>query len=168
MYNWIGCPLILILSVLTIEIAWKKLRNSCFMVGEIGGNDYNYTIFQGKSMDELGSIVSDVVNAIMERVKFWNYFPIGCLPIYQTAFYTNVSTAYDDNQCLKQLNDFATYHNERLQQAIHKLQKEILNAVIIYGDYYNAYQFLNNFAHFMDWIRIWIVVGSSEANTIST
>ncbi|KZV43378.1 acetylajmalan esterase-like [Dorcoceras hygrometricum] len=91
----------------------EKLRHALFMVGEIGGNDYNYAIFQGKSIDELKSMVPDVVNVIMEGVK---------------------------------LNDFATYHNEKLQQAIHKLQQETPNAMIIYGDYYNAYQFLLEFA----------------------
>lgn len=82
------------------------------------------------------------------RVVVPGNFPIGCLPIYQTAFQSNVSIAYDENQCLKQLNDFATYHNQQLQHAIHKLQREIPNAMIIYGDYYNAYQFLINFARF--------------------
>lgn len=38
------------------------------MVGEIGGNDYNYAFFQGKSIDELKSMVSDVVKAIKEAV----------------------------------------------------------------------------------------------------
>ncbi|XP_073136826.1 GDSL esterase/lipase At5g03980-like [Henckelia pumila] len=137
----------------------EKLHKSLFMVGEIGGNDYNYAIFQGKSMDDLRSMVPDIVNVIVEAVKkVISYgatrvvvpgnFPIGCLPIYQTAFQTNVSAAYDKNQCLKQLNDFATYHNEQLQKAIHKLQQETPNAMIIYGDYYNAYQFLLNFARF--------------------
>ncbi|XP_075499500.1 GDSL esterase/lipase At5g03980-like [Primulina tabacum] len=137
----------------------EKLHDALFMVGEIGGNDYNYAIFQGKSIEELKSMVPDIVNTIMEGVKkvigfgatrvvVPGNFPIGCLPIYQTAFQSNVSIAYDENQCLKQLNDFATYHNQQLQQAIHKLQREIPNAMIIYGDYYNAYQFLLNFARF--------------------
>ncbi|GFY88996.1 hypothetical protein Acr_06g0009360 [Actinidia rufa] len=30
----------------------EKLKNSLFMVGEIGGNDYNYALFQGKNMEE--------------------------------------------------------------------------------------------------------------------
>lgn len=39
------------------------------MVGEIGGNDYNYAIFQGKSIEELKSMVPDIVSTIMEGVK---------------------------------------------------------------------------------------------------
>ncbi|KAK4492945.1 hypothetical protein RD792_000272 [Penstemon davidsonii] len=134
-----------------------KLQNALFMVGEIGGNDYNYAIFQGKSMDELKNMVPEVVDTIIQAVKKVISFgatrvvvpgnlPIGCLPIYQTAFQTNISKSYDDNQCLKELNGFAMYHNEQLQQALVNLKQEKPNAIIIYGDYYNAYQFLHEYA----------------------
>ncbi|KAL2245212.1 UNVERIFIED_CONTAM: Acetylajmalan esterase [Sesamum indicum] len=131
----------------------EKLQNALFMVGEIGGNDYNYAIFQGKTMEELRSMVPDVVATIVDaarrvievggnRVVIPGNFPIGCLPIYKTAFQTNISAAYDKNHCLKHLNDFAKYHNKELQNAIYTLKQEKPNAVIVYGDYYNAYQFL--------------------------
>ncbi|KAI3456788.1 hypothetical protein Pfo_013451 [Paulownia fortunei] len=137
----------------------EKLQNALFMVGEIGGNDYNYAIFQGKTMEDLRSMVPDVVASIMDaarkvinlgatRLVIPGNFPIGCLPIYQTAFQSNVSEAYDENQCLKQLNDFATHHNEQLQEAIHNLKQEKPNAIVVYGDYYNAYQFLLQFARY--------------------
>ncbi|KAL9147113.1 hypothetical protein ABFS82_13G153200 [Erythranthe guttata] len=137
----------------------EKLRHALFMVGEIGGNDYNYAIFQGKTMDELRSMVPEVVDAVMnatrrvinsgaKRVVIPGNFPIGCLPIYKTAFQTNISTAYDDSQCLKQLNEFAKYHNEQLQEAIEKLVQEKPNAIVVYGDYYNAYEFLLKVARY--------------------
>ncbi|KAL3849178.1 hypothetical protein ACJIZ3_011060 [Penstemon smallii] len=134
-----------------------KLQNALFMVKEIGGNDYNYAIFEGKSMDELKNMVPEVVETIIQAVKKVISFgatrvvvpgnlPIGCLPIYQTAFQTNISESYDDNQCLKDLNEFSMYHNEQLQQALVNLKQEKPNAIIIYGDYYNAYQFLHEYA----------------------
>ncbi|KAK4398635.1 Acetylajmalan esterase [Sesamum angolense] len=137
----------------------EKLQNALFMVGEIGGNDYNYAIFQGKTMEELRSMVPDVVATIVDaarkvievggkRVVIPGNFPIGCLPIYKTAFQTNISAAYDKNQCLNHLNEFAKYHNEELQKAIHTLKQEKPNAVVIYADYYNAYQFLLRVATF--------------------
>ncbi|KAK4386882.1 Acetylajmalan esterase [Sesamum angolense] len=105
-------------SSLTIQLGWmsthfnsiclhhrecaEKLQTALFMVGEIGGNDYNYAIFQGKTMDELQSMVPEVVHAIINGVK--------------------------------------------LQQAIKKLQQEHPNAIIVYADYYNAYQYLLHFA----------------------
>ncbi|KAI3466394.1 hypothetical protein Pfo_023057 [Paulownia fortunei] len=155
----------------------EKLQNALFMVGEVGGNDYNYAIFQGKTMEELRDMVPEVVNAIMNgvrksisyggrRVVVPGNFPIGCLPIYKTAFQTNISTAYDENQCLKQLNDFAMYHNEHLRQGIHKLKQESPNAIIVYADYYSAYQFLLQFAksHGIDTERACCGIGAGKYN----
>ncbi|KAL0362954.1 UNVERIFIED_CONTAM: GDSL esterase/lipase [Sesamum calycinum] len=129
----------------------EKLQNALFMVGEIGGNDYNYAIFQGKTMEELKawcrmlSLPSSMLPGNRsggKRVVIPGNFPIGCLPIYKTAFQTNISAAYDENQCLNHLNEFAKYHNEELQKAIHTLKQRKPNAVVVYADYYNAYQFL--------------------------
>ena len=39
------------------------------MVGEIGGNDYNYALFQGKTMEEVESMVPDVVRVIKDAVR---------------------------------------------------------------------------------------------------
>lgn len=47
----------------------EKLENALFMVGEIGWNDYNYAIFQGKPMEELREMVPDVVAAIMDAAR---------------------------------------------------------------------------------------------------
>ncbi|XP_057465115.1 acetylajmalan esterase-like [Actinidia eriantha] len=131
----------------------EKLKSSLFMVGEIGGNDYNYALFQGKTIEEVESIVPDVVRAIKEavrrvisygavRVVVPGNFPIGCMPIYLTAFQTNNSAAYDEHHCLKHLNNFSIYHNDQLKQAIEELKREYPNAVIVYGDYYNAFEWL--------------------------
>lgn len=43
------------------------------MVGEIGGNDFNYGFLQGKSMTELRSMVPEVIQVIMDAVKV-SYF----------------------------------------------------------------------------------------------
>lgn len=88
------------------------------------------------------NFLQKVINVGAKRVVIPGNFPIGCLPIYKTAFQSNISAAYDENQCLKHLNEFAEYHNEELQEAIHTLKQEKPNAVIVYGDYYSAYQFL--------------------------
>ncbi|KAG6420745.1 hypothetical protein SASPL_117283 [Salvia splendens] len=131
----------------------KKMENAVFMFGTIGGNDYNYAFFEGKPIEEVRSMVPQVVNTIMLGVKkVMSYgatkvvvpgnMPIGCLPVYKTQFLTNISAAYDESLCLKQMNDFAKYHNQQLQQAIHDLQQQNPNATVVYADYYNAYQFL--------------------------
>ena len=76
------------------------------------------------------------------RVVVPGNFPIGCMPIYLTAFQTNNSAAYDEHHCLKHLNNFSIYHNDQLKQAIEELKREYTNAVIVYGDYYNAFEWL--------------------------
>jgi len=38
-------------------------------VGEIGGNDYNFAAFEGKSMEELYDLVPEVVQTIVYVVK---------------------------------------------------------------------------------------------------
>ncbi|KAG8639584.1 GDSL esterase/lipase At5g03980-like [Manihot esculenta] len=131
----------------------EKHKKSLFMVGEIGGNDYNYAFFQGKTIDELNSMVPNVVKAIKEavmrvigfgaaRVVVPGNFPIGCMPIYLTGFHTNDSGAYDEFHCLKGLNNFSMFHNEQLQQAIEELQQEHPHVIIVYGDYYNAFKWV--------------------------
>ncbi|KAJ0079540.1 hypothetical protein Patl1_22365 [Pistacia atlantica] len=128
----------------------EKLKRSLFMVGEIGGNDYGYALFQGKTLEEVTAMVSDVVQAIKDaatrviesgalRVIIPGIFPVGCFPIYLTGFQTNDSTAYDELHCLKGLNNFSMYHNERLQQAIQELTLQHPNIAIVYGDYYNTF-----------------------------
>ncbi|XP_057962358.1 GDSL esterase/lipase At5g03980-like [Malania oleifera] len=125
-------------------------QRALFMVGETGGNDYNYALFQGKSTEQLKSLVPNVVATIKHavervieygaaRVVVPGNFPIGCLPIYLTGFHTNDSAAYDQFGCLKELNNFAMHHNDHLQKAINELVEKNPNAIIAYADYYNAF-----------------------------
>ena len=46
------------------------------MVGEIGGNDYNYALFQGKTIEEVRHMVLEIVQAIKDvvTVSFYFYF----------------------------------------------------------------------------------------------
>ncbi|KAK2971811.1 hypothetical protein RJ640_009720 [Escallonia rubra] len=138
----------------------KKLKHSLFMVGEIGGNDYNYAFLQRKGIEEVKKMVPDVVSAIQNAVRrviqdgavhvvVPGNFPIGCLPIYLTTFQSNISAAYDDHHCVNDLNNFAMYHNELLRQAINELKQEHPHATILYGDYYNAFQWLYSHAQYL-------------------
>lgn len=57
-------------------------------------------------------------------------------------FKSNDESAYDEHQCLKELNDFAEFHNKYLQKAITTLQEENPATTIVYADYYNAFKSL--------------------------
>ncbi|KAK6232512.1 hypothetical protein SCA6_002585 [Theobroma cacao] len=131
-----------------------KNGRALFMVGEIGGNDYNYAFQIGNlTLEEVEAMVPEVVEAIKYAVKrvigygatrlvVPGNFPIGCFPVYLTKFQTNDTTAYDDLHCLKYLNNISIYHNDLLQQAIEELKEEHPNVIIVYGNYYTAFQWL--------------------------
>lgn len=69
-------------------------------------------------------------------------FPIGCVPSLLTLFVNNNISAYDEYQCLKELNKVAEFQNEYVQQAINTLQEENPTTKIVYADYYNAFKWL--------------------------
>ncbi|CAK9148166.1 unnamed protein product [Ilex paraguariensis] len=150
---------------LSIQLGWfKKLKStlcttkqdcdnyfkgSLFLMGEIGGNDYNYPFFLGSTITELKAVVPLVVETIaaatsmlieegaVELVVPGN-FPIGCSAVYLTLFQTPNKAAYDQNGCLKAYNAFSKYHNAQLKLALEKLRKKYPHTRIIYADYYGA------------------------------
>ncbi|PHT40055.1 hypothetical protein CQW23_18909 [Capsicum baccatum] len=130
-----------------------QLKKSLFLVGHIGGNEINFGLSQGKTMEELRRMVPDIVQTIIHGVKrvigfgatrilVPGNFPKGCGPSFLVQFMTNNSAAYDEYHCLKDLNNLAIFYNDHLQQAIDEMKKEYPNITLIYGDYYNAYIWL--------------------------
>ncbi|XP_077229797.1 acetylajmalan esterase 2-like [Tasmannia lanceolata] len=128
----------------------KKFERALFLMGEIGGNDYNYAFLQGKTTKEMESYIPKVVNTIKEgarriinagavQIVIPGNFPIGCLPSYLTAFRTNDPGSYDGKGCLKDFNNFANGHNNQLKQVIQELKQEYPRVVFKYADYYNAF-----------------------------
>ncbi|XP_052202857.1 GDSL esterase/lipase At5g45910 [Diospyros lotus] len=124
-------------------------KRSLFLVGEIGGNDYNYQIFIGASIKQLKAVVPSVVEAIIAAVAMLieegaaelavpGNLPIGCSALYLTVFQSPNKADYDQNGCLKGYNSFSKYHNAQLKLALEKLRGKYPNARIIYADYYGA------------------------------
>ncbi|KAJ8531541.1 hypothetical protein K7X08_026975 [Anisodus acutangulus] len=126
------------------------LGNSLVLMGEIGGNDYNHPFSQGKSGEEIKSYVPAVISAIglainelielgAQTLIVPGNLPIGCSSSYLTTFKDSNKNDYDDSTgCINWLNDFAEYHNQLLQEEIHRLREIHPHANIIYADYYNA------------------------------
>lgn len=50
------------------------VENSLFLMGEIGGNDFNYLFFQQKSIAEIKSYVPYVINAIASAINVSFFF----------------------------------------------------------------------------------------------
>ncbi|XP_028766511.1 GDSL esterase/lipase At1g28590-like [Neltuma alba] len=170
-----GIPSFLTSNSLSIQLRWLKellrilcnsssscnkvLEKSLFVVGEIGGNDFNKPLVARRSLEEITSFVSHVINAISSAISLIDVgaktlivpgnFPIGCIPSYLTMYASKDKNEYDEAGCLKWLNNFAEYYNERLQAKLNQLQLLHPHAKISYADYYSSalplYHFPTNF-----------------------
>ncbi|XP_051125545.1 GDSL esterase/lipase At1g28580-like isoform X2 [Andrographis paniculata] len=119
----------------------KYLERCLFVLGPIGGNDYNNHLQLGKTLDEL-----QFVTPLLELIKLGvmtilapGNLPDGCMPISLTS-YGNSSTHNDyDPQigCLSGLNEFSGYHNDLLQKELQRIRELHPHVNIMYGDYYN-------------------------------
>nr|GMC85642.1 GDSL esterase/lipase At1g28590-like [Ipomoea batatas] len=128
----------------------EYLENSVVLMGEIGGNDYNYAFLQGHPKEEVLSFVPKVITVIAstinELIKYGvqtlivpGNLPIGCSASYLSYFMTSNASEYDPQTgCINWLNDFAEYHNELLQEELDRLIELHPHTTIVYADYYNA------------------------------
>ncbi|BAF09280.1 GDSL esterase/lipase At5g03980 [Oryza sativa Japonica Group] len=145
----------------------EKLSKSLVMLGEIGGNDYNYAFLQTWPMDggySLGNVtrmiesvatavdlVPEVVQSIASaakevldmgatRVVIPGNLPLGCVPSYMSAVNATDRAAYDARGCLVALNLFAALHNAWLRRAVGELRRAYRGAAVVaYADYSAAY-----------------------------
>ncbi|GJM93719.1 hypothetical protein PR202_ga10302 [Eleusine coracana subsp. coracana] len=126
------------------------MNQSLFMVGEIGGNDYNIPLWNRMPYKTVRtftpSVIAKISSTITELIKLGaktlvvpGNLPIGCVPSYLTTFKSNKKEDYEpDTGCIGWLNDFSRYHNKLLMKEIKKLRKRHPAVTIIYGDYYGA------------------------------
>ncbi|KAF5202136.1 GDSL esterase/lipase [Thalictrum thalictroides] len=128
----------------------EYFRKSLFVMGEIGGNDYNYPLLVGRGVKEVRALVPLVVDAIAmatsmlieegaREIVVPGNLPIGCSAVFLTIYQTPNKSAYDPtNGCLKAFNGFSKYHNNQLKIALENLRTKYPHAKIIYADYYGA------------------------------
>ncbi|CAK9153199.1 unnamed protein product [Ilex paraguariensis] len=120
-------------------------------LGEIGGNDINYSLQEGKSIQEVYSylpymteVISNAVREVIHlgavNIVVPGNFPMGCFPIFLTKFSCGDPTTYDDMGCLRDLNELVLAQNNFLQEALALLRLEFPHVVIIYADYYTSFQ----------------------------
>nr|GLL38806.1 acetylajmalan esterase-like [Ipomoea trifida] len=130
----------------------KGLDDSLFIFGEFGGNDYFPFFRQGKSMEEVRTLVPHVVAAIIHGIKRIVHlgakrivvpgpFPFGCMPSQLAESNSSDPAAYDTLGCLKAFNAFSAYHNRYLKRALFSLNRQLSGqgVVIVYGDYEGAF-----------------------------
>ncbi|WJZ96502.1 hypothetical protein VitviT2T_015184 [Vitis vinifera] len=128
----------------------ELFNSSLFLMGEIGGNDYGYPFFQGRSLEEIRTYVPPVIHAIASAITELielgavtlmvpGKLPTGCSASYLTLFKTPNIEDYDPvTGCLNWLNEFAEYHNEQLKTELNRIRELYPHTNIIYADYYNA------------------------------
>ncbi|PIN23314.1 Sinapine esterase [Handroanthus impetiginosus] len=136
----------------TVPEGRKFLQRSLVLMGEIGGNDYNYPLMQGiisppviqsfgpTIVADIGSTIQELIELGAETILVPGNFPIGCIPYYLTQFKKS-STKKDYNSttgCLNWLNNLSIYYNELLQKELTRIQKLHPHVHIIYADYYNV------------------------------
>ncbi|KAH0868279.1 LOW QUALITY PROTEIN: hypothetical protein HID58_075301 [Brassica napus] len=126
----------------------NMIENALILMGEIGGNDYNYPLFLGKPTEEIRElvplVVSTISSAITELISMGGktflvpgQFPLGCSTTYLQSYNTSNAEEYDSTGCLKWLNEFGKNQGDQLLVELKKLQKLYPHVNIIYADYYN-------------------------------
>ncbi|XP_062209252.1 GDSL esterase/lipase At1g28600-like [Phragmites australis] len=126
------------------------MSRSLFLMGEIGGNDYNHPFFQNRSFAaEIKPLVPKVIQKIESAVKVLiglgaktivvpGNVPMGCIPRYLAMFRSINPGDYDAAGCLRWLNDFAELHNRALKRVLERIPRDPTTVTVIYGDYYGA------------------------------
>ncbi|KAG2241430.1 hypothetical protein Bca52824_096588 [Brassica carinata] len=126
----------------------RNMIKMLILMGEIGGNDYNYPLFLGKPTEEIRElvplVVSTISSAITELISMGGktflvpgQFPLGCSTTYLQSYNTSNAEEYDSTGCLKWLNEFGKNQGDQLLAELKKLQKLYPHVNIIYADYYN-------------------------------
>ncbi|XLT12229.1 hypothetical protein HN51_057919 [Arachis hypogaea] len=123
--------------------------SSLFLVGEIGGNDFNYLFFLGRPIEEATTYVPLVINKISwainklidlgaQTLVVPGNFALGCSFFYLRNHPSTDVEDYDEAGCLKSYNNFADYYNNQLLAELNRLRQLHPGVNIIYADYYHA------------------------------
>ncbi|KAK3043324.1 hypothetical protein RJ639_002567 [Escallonia herrerae] len=114
-------------------------------VGEIGANDYAYTVGSTVSSETIQQLAIKSVTGFLEALltKGAKYVVVQGLP---TTGCLTLSMALapeddrDDMGCVKTVNSQSYTHNTIFQSKLQQLRKQFPNAVIVYADYWSAYR----------------------------
>ncbi|XBI28010.1 hypothetical protein VPH35_052338 [Triticum aestivum] len=126
------------------------MNQSLFLVGEIGGNDYNIPLlsrvpfekirtFTPSVVAKISSTVTELIGLGAKTLVVPGNLPIGCVPNYLMIFKSDKKEDYEpETGCLRWMNEFSKYHNRLLIDELEKLRKLHPGMSIIYADYYGA------------------------------
>uniref|UniRef100_A0A8R7TQM2 Uncharacterized protein n=1 Tax=Triticum urartu TaxID=4572 RepID=A0A8R7TQM2_TRIUA len=122
------------------------MNKSLFLVGEIGGSDYNVPLtslvpveeirsFAPSVISKISSIIIDLIGLGAKTLLVPGNLPIGCLPVYLTLYQSDNMGDYEpETGCIRWMNEFSRYHNKLLVDELEKIQKLHPSLSIIYAD----------------------------------
>ncbi|KAM6544880.1 hypothetical protein CsatB_025616 [Cannabis sativa] len=119
-------------------------HDALFWVGEIGANDYAYTIGSTVSGDTIRKLAmisyTQFLTALLKKGAKYvvvQGFPMtGCLPLAMTL------AAEDDRDnigCVKSVNNQSYTHNLAILNLVKSLRRQFPKAIITYADYWTSY-----------------------------
>ncbi|XP_072971341.1 GDSL esterase/lipase At3g48460 [Typha angustifolia] len=118
--------------------------DALFWVGEIGVNDYAYSVSSSVPPNRIRDLAVKNVAIFLEALlnKGAKYIvveglpPTGCLPL---ALILSSQDERDDIGCAASVNNQVYSHNMILQNRLQELRRRHPDAIISYADYYSAY-----------------------------
>ncbi|CAO2161587.1 unnamed protein product [Urochloa humidicola] len=126
----------------------KYFAEALFIVGELGWNDYGIMLLAGKTVDEVGSHVTEIIGIIYaateklieegaKTVLVVGIPPFGCAPSSLVLFANQTDGEHEpDTGCLKDLNLLSKEHNRQLRRALARLRRRHPGARLVYADFY--------------------------------
>lgn len=122
----------------------QVFNDALIWVGEIGVNDYAYTIGSSVTSTTIQALAikshTGFLEAILKKgakyVLVQGLPPTGCLPLAMTLAPENDR---DDIGCVGSVNKQTYNHNTVLQTKLQSLRVQFPQAVILYADYWNVY-----------------------------
>ncbi|XP_010550714.1 PREDICTED: GDSL esterase/lipase At3g48460 [Tarenaya hassleriana] len=133
------------LETLGVDQRVSVLEDSLFWIGEIGVNDYAYTVGSSMSEDTIRTLgiasFTNFLEALLKKgVKYMlvqGHPATGCLTL-------TLSLAAEDDRdslgCVRSVNNQSYTHNLVLQSKLRQLRLQFPEATIVYADYWNAYR----------------------------
>lgn len=118
--------------------------DSLIWVGEIGANDYGYSVWSSVTSNTIQKLaissVHDFLKVLLRKgakhLVVQGLPPLGCLAASMTL---STEDDRDSLGCAKSLNTPTYNYNIALLSILSQLRKQFPQAVIIYADYWNSY-----------------------------
>lgn len=123
----------------------EAMNDALFWVGEIGTNDYAYTLGSSVLSSTIQQLAIKSVTGFLQALltRGAKYIVVqglpttGCLTL---AMFLSSEEDRDDIGCVASVNKQSLHHNNVLQYKLHDLRTQFPHSVIVYADYWSSYQ----------------------------